>query len=97
MQAWEQRQKDAPSTASSSKKRRKTDIQQDRKPEMPQEPRARMHEDEPTNFLRLATSLKLYLGREVTEAMITRAFSLFQDYLLEFKRVRISFHLTKYN
>jgi hypothetical protein len=89
IQAWEQRQKDAPSTASSSKKRRKTDSQQDRKPEMPQEPCPRMHKDEPTNFLYLATSLKLYLGREVTEDMIARALSLFQDYLLGFKRVRV--------
>ena len=83
---WEREQIEGASEGKSAK-RKKTD--NDPKPVPPQCPRQRMQKEEPTNFLRFATSLKLMVGRMVTEAMVDRAGTLLEEYLIEFKRVRL--------
>jgi hypothetical protein len=57
------------------------------KPTPPLEVRRRLHEDEPVNFLRLSTVLKLMLSRTVTDASIQRGAILYEEYVLEYKRV----------
>jgi hypothetical protein len=81
---WEREQTEVTSEGKSGK-RKKTD--NDQKPVPPQSPRQRMQKEEPTNFLRFATSLKLMVGRTVTEAMLERVGTLFEAYLVEFKQV----------
>jgi hypothetical protein len=72
----------------SSRKRKKTD--EPTKPTPPLKPSPRMHEDEPKNFLRLSTTLKLAVGRSISDDVITRVNQLLHDYLAEFKRVRVT-------
>jgi len=81
---WEKEQNEGTSMTKSGKRKRTED---NPKPVPPPPPRQRMQKEEPTNFLRFATSLKLMVGRTVTEAMLQRAGSLLEDYLIEFKRV----------
>ena len=57
------------------------------KPVPPTQPRRRLHEDEPVNFLRLTTALKLFLSRIVSNASIQRAAILYEEYLFEYKKV----------
>jgi hypothetical protein len=85
---WGREQTAEPSTAQN--KRRKTNENAPKKPVKPPTPRLRMHKDEPTNFLRLATALKLFLNREVTDQTIDRGSMLYQDYLFGFKQVRLT-------
>jgi hypothetical protein len=58
-----------------------------------------MQPDEIPMFLALATALKIYLGRQVTDESIDRASSLFYSYLVTYRRVseripRLSTQLT---
>ncbi|GBE87456.1 hypothetical protein SCP_1101320 [Sparassis crispa] len=54
----------------------------------PKKPARRMQQDEPINFLCLATAVKLFLGRSITDDLVVRALDLLQDYLLEFRTVQ---------
>lgn len=66
------------------------------KPKEPKEPKLRMHKDEPTNFLRLAASLKVIMGSSVKHDMLGRALCHLQDYLIKFREViSFSLHLTE--
>lgn len=56
-------------------------------PTEPKKPVVRMQCDEPYNFLRLATSLKILLGRSIDGDKLFRSAQLMQDYLLTFKQV----------
>jgi hypothetical protein len=92
---WDERQRQVNSaTQSSSQPSRKTPTNRkgkkplhDPKPAAPVPPQPRMQADEVPMFLALATALKLYLGRQVTDDSIDRASSLFYDYLLTYRRV----------
>jgi hypothetical protein len=75
------------SSARSGNRRGKTAIPQDSKPVPPVPPQCRMHANEVSLFLSLATALKLYLGRQINEDNIVRASSLLQEYLLVYRRV----------
>src|SRR4030081_182920 len=57
------------------------------KPTQPQAPQPRMHTDEPINFLRLATALKMLLSRTVSDQSIARGATLYTEYLFGFKQV----------
>jgi hypothetical protein len=59
----------------------------DAKPTEPIPPQPRMQAEEVPMFLALATALKLYLSRELTDNSINRASALFYDYLLAYRRV----------
>lgn len=67
-------------------KRQKTG---NRKPSPPEEPSPRMQEDKPENLLRLATALKILLSVTITDNAIPRGETLYQNYLLEFRRVSL--------
>ncbi|RDB26670.1 hypothetical protein Hypma_005517 [Hypsizygus marmoreus] len=54
----------------------------DKQPNPPNPPSPRMHEDEPYNFLRLSTCLKIFMGSSVHEENIPRAVELLEEYLL---------------
>jgi hypothetical protein len=84
---WTANQEKVVATSSASREKRKT-TNEDPKPVHPQQPHLRMQAEEPRNFLRFATSLKLFIGRRVTDDMLIRAASLLHAYLEEFKRVR---------
>lgn len=64
-------------------KKRKTDS----KPIPPEEPSPRLQPDEPENFLRLATALKIFLSVAIADDSIPRGEVLYETYLLEFRRV----------
>ncbi|KAJ7598689.1 hypothetical protein C8J56DRAFT_708797, partial [Mycena floridula] len=56
------------------------------KPKEPEKPdRPRMHFDEPTNFLRFSTALKLMTAGIVTQDGLTKAEKLLEDYLLQYR------------
>jgi hypothetical protein len=57
------------------------------KPKKPEGPTPRMHADEPHNFLRFATALKILLASSVEESGLDRASDLLRDYLLGFREV----------
>jgi hypothetical protein len=59
----------------------------DARPIAPDPPQPRMQPDEVDMFLSLATALKLYLGRYITDDSIDRASTLFYSYLLTYRRV----------
>ncbi|KAL5512094.1 hypothetical protein ACEPAG_3615 [Sanghuangporus baumii] len=52
-----------------------------KKPGSDPEPRIRMHEDEPANFLKLAATLKILLGRSIRDVDIERAKKNLLEYL----------------
>ncbi|TFK48392.1 hypothetical protein OE88DRAFT_1704182, partial [Heliocybe sulcata] len=54
---------------------------------LPTPPEQRLHEDEPCLFLHFATALKILLGRSVSDAGLTRALQLLQEYLLQFREM----------
>lgn len=86
--AWKRKQEHKSTSATSTSKHSKKPAT-DEKPKEPTAPRARMHKDEPVNFLRLATALKIIMGSSVKEDIITRALSLLEEYLIEFRKVSI--------
>ncbi|KAJ7576456.1 hypothetical protein C8J56DRAFT_1117364 [Mycena floridula] len=62
------------------------------KPKEPEKPdRPRMHFDEPTNFLRFSTALKLMTAGKVTQDGLTKAEKLLEDYLLQYRFIRFHF------
>ncbi|KII89951.1 hypothetical protein PLICRDRAFT_571426 [Plicaturopsis crispa FD-325 SS-3] len=54
-------------------------------PTAPKKPKLLMQKDEPVNFLRFATSIKILLSSSITHDMIEYALKLLQEYLLEFR------------
>jgi hypothetical protein len=56
----------------------------DGRPVPPSKPILRMHEDEPVNFLQLATAMKILLGLTVSEDTISCGSQLLQDYIFKF-------------
>ncbi|KAG2135435.1 hypothetical protein DEU56DRAFT_737776, partial [Suillus clintonianus] len=46
-----------------------------------------LHPDEPINLLRLSTALKIFCGSSVSEDLLPRASTLFQDFLFEYRRL----------
>jgi hypothetical protein len=86
-QEHQQQQASTSTTIAKGKGKRKAGDPKPR-PAPPVKPLPRMHEDEPVNFLRLATALKLLLGQSIDEAMILRGAQLFEDYIIHFKEVR---------
>jgi hypothetical protein len=56
-------------------------------PKAPKKPFRRMHNDEPRNFLRFATALKILVGSSITRDGLQRAKGLLRDYLLKFSEV----------
>lgn len=61
--------------------------QSDPKPTPPVPPQQRLHEDEPSMFLRFATALKILLGRSIDDRAIARGLQLLQEYLLQFREM----------
>ncbi|KII83669.1 hypothetical protein PLICRDRAFT_180270 [Plicaturopsis crispa FD-325 SS-3] len=57
------------------------------KPTAPKKPKLLMQKDEPVNFLRFATAIKVLLSSTITEDMIRYALTLLQEYLLKFKEL----------
>jgi hypothetical protein len=96
LEAWKKKQatvsKDSRPPA---KGKNKTGTSND-KPTRPKKPIPHMQKDEPYNFLRLATALKIFLGSSVKKNMIPRATKLLQDYLCGFRKVSSSFYLSAY-
>ncbi|TDL17025.1 hypothetical protein BD410DRAFT_816596 [Rickenella mellea] len=75
----------APTESSASRNPKKRKINE--KPTPPKPPSIRMHSDEASNFLRLATALKIILSSSIDEAQLDRAETLLEEYLLGFKEL----------
>ncbi|KAF8524505.1 hypothetical protein JB92DRAFT_3109398 [Gautieria morchelliformis] len=56
-------------------------------PACPQWPEERMHIGEDAMFMKLAAAIKIYTSYELTSGDITWAGILYQEYILEFKKV----------
>lgn len=78
---WKAQKAGASSTHTS--KKRKVDAEL--KP--PKDPHPCLHPDEPINLLRLSTALKIFCRSSVSEDLLPRASTLFQDFLFEYRRV----------
>ena len=50
-------------------------------------PKPRMKKGEVANFLKLATSLKIYLSRSISDAAVERASKLYEEYICELEQV----------
>ena len=91
LEAWKKKQgaasKGPQSAAKGKSKAQKKTTGVDDKPTRPKKPVPRMQKDEPYNFLRFATALKIFLGSSVQKNMIPRAAGLLQDYLCGFQKV----------
>lgn len=61
-----------------------------RRPREPKAPVRRMQPDEPRNFLRFATALKILVGSSITLQGLERAKALLRNYLLGFLEVGFS-------
>ncbi|KIJ57838.1 hypothetical protein HYDPIDRAFT_171515, partial [Hydnomerulius pinastri MD-312] len=88
--AWKDRQDSPQGTTSTQKgktKKGKTRANDDQEPKPPNPPKVRMQHDEPVNFLRLSSALKIFCGSSIKLDTLSRAKSLLEEYLLEFKRL----------
>lgn len=70
-----------------TKKQKDEEAKARKPPAVPKKPVLRMQEQEPVNFLRLATSLKLLLGQTISLSSASRSHDLYVQYLLGFREV----------
>ncbi|KAG0692848.1 hypothetical protein DFH29DRAFT_881990 [Suillus ampliporus] len=78
---WKARKAGASSMHTS--KKRKVDAE----PKPPKDPHPHLHPDEPINLLRLSTALKIFCGSSISEDLLPRASTLFQDFLFEYQQL----------
>lgn len=86
-EAWKAHREAPQGSADAKQGRSKKSAKDDKEPKPPKPPKVRMQRDEPVNFLRLSTALKIFCGSSIKLDMLPRAEMLLQEYLLEYKRV----------